>query len=58
MRGLTAKRLSTLFEERGVSQSNADRFLGIPQLHVTDLVNYQLSRFSAERLLHVVTLLD
>ena len=43
---------------RGVSQSNVDRFHWIPQLHETDLLNYQLSRFFAERLLHVITLLD
>jgi predicted XRE-type DNA-binding protein len=58
VRGLLAKRLSTLLKERGVSKSKVDRFIEIPQLNVTALVNYQLNRFSAERLLHVITLLD
>jgi predicted XRE-type DNA-binding protein len=32
--------------------------LGIPQPHILDLKHYKLSRFSSERLLRFVTLLD
>ena len=31
---------------------------GIPQPHISELKHYKLSRFSSERLLHFVTLLD
>jgi hypothetical protein len=34
------------------------RLLGIPQPHVSDLVNYRLNRFSSKLLLHLITLLD
>ena len=51
-------RLNALLEERGVSQSKVARLLGIPQPHVSDLVNYRLNRFPSERLLHLITLLD
>jgi len=53
-----AMRLNALLEERGVSQSKVARLLGIPQPHVSDLVNYRLNPFSSERLLHLITLLD
>lgn len=39
----------------GVSQAAAAKALGIPQPHVSDLVNYRLNRFSAERLLAFLT---
>ena len=51
-------RLNALHEERGVPQSKTARLLGIPQPHVSDLVNCRLNRFSSERLLHLITLLD
>lgn len=53
-----AMRLNALLEERGVSQSKVAILLGIPQPHVSDLVNYRLNRFPSERLLHLITLLD
>lgn len=34
------------------------QLFGIPQLHVSELKHYKLSRFSSERLLRFVTLLD
>ncbi|HEY9421770.1 MAG TPA: helix-turn-helix transcriptional regulator [Thermoanaerobaculia bacterium] len=40
------------------SRSGAAQLFGIPQPHVSDLKHYKLSRFSSERLLRFVTLLD
>lgn len=42
----------------GLTQTAAAKRLGIAQPHVSELKNYKLSRFSSERLLHYITLLN
>jgi predicted XRE-type DNA-binding protein len=41
-----------------LTQSAVAGLFGIPQPHVSELRNYKLSRFSSERLLRFITLLD
>jgi predicted XRE-type DNA-binding protein len=53
-----AMRLNELIAARRLTQARAAQLFGIPQPHVSELKNYKLSRFSSERLLRFVTLLD
>jgi predicted XRE-type DNA-binding protein len=53
-----AMRLNELIADRRLTQAGAAQLFGIPQPHVSELKHYKLSRFSSERLLHFVTLLD
>ena len=53
-----AMRLNELVVARRLTQTAAARLFGIPQPHVSELKHYKLSRFSSERLLRFVTLLD
>ncbi|HSN39979.1 MAG TPA: helix-turn-helix transcriptional regulator [Burkholderiales bacterium] len=53
-----AMRLNDLIAEHRLTQTKAAALFGIPQPHVSDLKNYKLSRFSSERLLRFLTLLD
>jgi predicted XRE-type DNA-binding protein len=53
-----AMRLNELIAARRLTQARAAELFGIPQPHVSELKNYKLSRFSSERLLRFVTLLD
>ncbi len=53
-----ATRLNDLLQAEGLTQAAAARRLGIAQPHVSELKNYKLSRFSSERLLHYITLLN
>ena len=53
-----AMRLNELIADRGLTQASAAKLFGIPQPHISELKHYKLSRFSSERLLHFVTLLD
>jgi len=53
-----AMRLNALLGGMNLTQVQAARRLGIAQPHVSDLVHYRLNRFSVERLIHFVTLLD
>lgn len=53
-----AKRLNDLLELEGMTQAAAAKRLGISQPHVSELKNYKLGRFSSERLLHFITLMD
>lgn len=53
-----AMRLNELIADRGLTQAQAAKLFGIPQPHISELKHYKLSRFSSERLLHFVTLLD
>lgn len=53
-----AMRLNELIADRGLTQARAAKLLGIPQPHISELKHYKLSRFSSERLLHFLTLLD
>jgi len=53
-----ATRLIDLLEAEGLTQANAAKRLGILQPHVSELKNFKLGRFSSERLLHFITLMD
>jgi predicted XRE-type DNA-binding protein len=53
-----AMRLNELIAACRLTQTAAAQLFGIPQPHVSDLKHYKLSRFSSERLLRFVTLLD
>lgn len=53
-----ALRINALLAERGLTQANTARILGISQPHVSELANYKLGRFSSERLMRFLTLLD
>ncbi len=53
-----AMRLNHLMASQGLTQAEAARIFGIPQPHVSELVNFKLNRFSSERLMRFLTLLD
>jgi len=53
-----ALRLNDLLQAEGLTQAAAAKLLGIAQPHVSELKNYKLTRFSSERLLHYITLLN
>ena len=53
-----AMRLNALIAEHRLTQARVAPLFGIPQPHVSELKNYKLSRFSSERLLRFLTLLD
>ena len=53
-----AMRLNELIAARRLTQAGTAQLFGIPQPHVSELKHYKLSRFSSERLLRFVTLLD
>jgi len=53
-----AMRVNELIAARHLTQARAADLFGIPQPHVSELKNYKLNRFSSERLLRFVTLLD
>ena len=58
LRVLQALRLNDLLKVEALTQVAAAKLLGIAQPHVSELKNYKLSRFSSERLLHYITLLN
>jgi predicted XRE-type DNA-binding protein len=53
-----AMKLNELLAARRLTQVSTARLFGIPQPHVSELKHYKLNRFSSERLLRFVTLLD
>jgi predicted XRE-type DNA-binding protein len=53
-----AMRLNELIAACRLTQARAAKLFGIPQPHVSELKHYKLNRFSSERLLRFVTLLD
>lgn len=53
-----AMRINDLLQERRLTQAKVAALFGIPQPHVSELKHYKLNRFSSERLLHFITLLD
>jgi predicted XRE-type DNA-binding protein len=53
-----AMRINELLQERRLTQTKAATLFGIPQPHVSELKHYKLNRFSSERLIHFITLLD
>ncbi len=53
-----AMRVNELIAARRLTQARVAQLFVIPQPHVSELKHYKLSRFSSERLLRFVTLLD
>ena len=53
-----AVRLNDLLAAEGLTQATAAKRMGIAQPHVSELKHYKLGRFSSERLLHYITLLN
>jgi predicted XRE-type DNA-binding protein len=53
-----AMRINDLWQGRRLTQAKVAALFGIPQPHVSELKHYKLNRFSSERLLHFLTLLD
>ncbi|MBS0335617.1 MAG: XRE family transcriptional regulator [Proteobacteria bacterium] len=53
-----AMRLNALIADHRLTQAKVAPLFGIPQPHVSELKNYKLNRFSSERLLRFLTLLD
>ncbi len=53
-----AVRLNDLLAAEGFTQAAAAKRMGIAQPHVSELKHYKLGRFSSERLLHYITLLN
>ena len=53
-----ATRLNDLLQGEGLTQAAAAKRLGIAQPHVSELKHYKLGRFSSERLLHYITLMN
>jgi len=52
-----AMRVNALIADAGMTQAQTASRLGVPQPHVSDLINYKLNRFSVDRLIHFATLL-
>ena len=52
-----AMRVNALIADAGMTQAQTASRLGIPQPHVSDLINYKLNRFSVDRLIRFATLL-
>ena len=46
------------FKTRSLAQAAVAKRFGIPQPHVSELRNYKLGRFSSERIVRFITLLD
>ena len=53
-----AMRVNELLQERKLTQTKAAALFGVSQPHISDLKRYKLARFSSERLMHFITLLD
>ena len=53
-----ALRLNDLLQAEGLTQAAAAKRLGLAQPHVSELKNYKLGRFSSERLLYCITLMN
>lgn len=58
LRTQLAMQVNELIVARRLTQARTAGLLGIPQPHVSELKNYKLRRFSSERLLRFITLLD
>ena len=50
--------LNDLLAAEGLTQAATAKRMGIAQPHVSELKHYKLGRFSSERLLHYITLLN
>jgi predicted XRE-type DNA-binding protein len=58
LRSQLAVCINEVIRERGLTQTVVSGIFGIPQPHISELRNYKLSRFSSERLVRFITLLD
>jgi predicted XRE-type DNA-binding protein len=58
LRTRLAMKLNELIAREGLTQGRVAERFGIPQPHISELKHYKLSRFSSERLLRFLTLLD
>ena len=58
LRTQLAVRLNDLLVAEGLTQAAAAGLLGISQPHISELKHYKLARFSSERLLHFITILN
>jgi predicted XRE-type DNA-binding protein len=56
-RATLALKLNQLIDERGLSQAEASRLLGMPQPKISAVRNYKLQGISLERLMHALTAL-
>lgn len=53
-----AMQINELLQVRELTQAKTATLFGIPQPHISELKHYKLNRFSSERLMHFLTLLD
>jgi predicted XRE-type DNA-binding protein len=53
-----AMQVNDLIARRRLPQEKTAILFGVSQPHISELKNYKLSRFSSERLMHFMTLLD
>ena len=53
-----AMQLNDLIAARSLTQVEAAKLFDIPQPHISELKNFKLTRFSSERLMRFLTLLD
>lgn len=53
-----ALRVNDFIKERKLPQAKVSALFGIPRPHVSELKHFKPSRFSSERLMHFITLLD
>ena len=51
-------RVNELLEGKAYTQAQVAGLFGLAQPHDSELVNYRLNRFSSERLMYFMTLLD
>ncbi len=51
-------RLNDLVRKRGLTQAQVAEIFAISRSHVSELTHFKLNRFSSERLLKFLTLLD
>ena len=58
LRTRLALELNELIGRLGLTQTKVAALLGIPQPHLSELKHFKLARFSSERLLRFLTLLD
>jgi len=58
LRTRLAMELNDLIGELGLTQTKVAALLGIPQPHLSELKHFKLARFSSERRLRFLTLLD
>ncbi len=53
-----AMHVNEVIKGKAYTQAQVAELFGLAQPHVSELVNYRLNRFSSERLMYFMTLLD